>query len=144
MKTCTACLLSKPFSDFERDKTRKDGRHHACKACRAIYYRERDKNRPSEQKMGYHRNSRKEKQLFLRELKESSPCTDCQTYYPYYVMTFDHMGTAEKSFELSQFASYGMPRILQEIAKCELVCSNCHAIRSWKRANGIALDGSSV
>ena len=33
-------------------------------------------------------------------MKESAPCTDCNNYYPYYVMDFDHV-IGEKYFGIA-------------------------------------------
>ena len=69
---------------------------------------------------------------YIRSLK-AGPCTDCLERYPYYVMDFDHVG--EKSYEPNRLSQYGsMALVKRELAKCELVCSNCHRIRSHRRA----------
>jgi len=44
MKRCTTCGETKELAEFDRDKSRKDGRHYRCKACRA-HPRERAKDR---------------------------------------------------------------------------------------------------
>jgi len=71
---------------------------------------------------------------FIRESK-NKPCTDCHISYPYYVMDFDHLPQYEKSFEIGRSFVSGrsMEQIKKEIAKCELVCANCHRIRTHKR-----------
>lgn len=74
-------------------------------------------------------------QEFVRSVK-SQPCADCHAKYPHYVMQFDHVrGT--KQFMLSKVTSnfVALHRVLAEIAKCDVVCSNCHAARTWLRAN---------
>ena len=73
---------------------------------------------------------------FLREAK-SKPCTDCGLKWPYYVMQFDHISD-DKVFNLGDFAArgYSLASVQIEIAKCELVCANCHAIRTHKRGSG--------
>jgi hypothetical protein len=67
----------------------------------------------------------------------SNPCTDCEGSFPYYVMEFDHVPErGPKLFTLSSSQhSLGMnsPRIIAEIKKCDLVCANCHKVRTWKR-----------
>jgi hypothetical protein len=78
------------------------------------------------------------KKVELREYvrqKKDNPCYDCKKKYPYYVMQFDHV-RGEKFKELSKLISHGSKkRIDEEIAKCELVCANCHAVRTWERNN---------
>lgn len=70
----------------------------------------------------------------VRALKEESPCIDCKTFYPYYVMHFDHV-RGVKEIEISRAIGKGwsVPRIQTEIEKCDLVCCNCHSIRTWQR-----------
>jgi len=67
----------------------------------------------------------------IREAK-SKPCCDCQMLYPYYVMDFDHR--EGKEFNIGGSHSYmSVKAILKEIAKCDVVCSNCHRERSHQR-----------
>lgn len=60
------------------------------------------------------------------------PCKDCGVKYPYYVMHFDHVH-GEKKFNISHCNSIGLEMLREEIDKCEVVCANCHAERSWSR-----------
>jgi hypothetical protein len=86
-------------------------------------------------------NSRKEKQdnrrkgirIWYKNLKRN-PCVDCgQTYDPV-VMQFDHItGTKVRNISDMVGSGYGKDRILLEISKCDLVCANCHAIRTKSR-----------
>lgn len=47
-------------------------------------------------------------------------------------MQFDHLG--EKQFEISQAIwTKSLLLVVEEIAKCDLVCANCHAERTHKR-----------
>jgi hypothetical protein len=62
------------------------------------------------------------------------PCLDCGVRYPYYVMHFDHLG--DKQFNLAEWSRMGamsLKRLRREIAKCEVVCANCHAERTQQR-----------
>lgn len=70
----------------------------------------------------------------LRELKDG-PCADCGHKYPWYCMQFDHIND-DKEANVSMLVNQGyMTKLLAEVAKCELVCANCHAIRTYKRMN---------
>jgi hypothetical protein len=68
------------------------------------------------------------------------PCSDCKRVYPPYVMDFDHC-TGRKRFTISQFVREhgGDPNakvLLEvEIAKTQVVCSNCHRERTHRRAS---------
>jgi hypothetical protein len=70
--------------------------------------------------------------MFIREQKTNRPCVDCGKIYPHYVMQFDHIGT-NKVAAISDLNFRAQSVIEAEIAKCELVCANCHAERTWQR-----------
>lgn len=66
----------------------------------------------------------------IDKLKEA-PCTDCGETFPPCVMHFDHLDAKTKKFNISKKLHCSLRVILDEIAKCELVCANCHAIRTF-------------
>lgn len=71
------------------------------------------------------------------------PCTDCGVPYPYYVMEFDH-GDNEKLYGISRIVSHPTNKAIAdlpvEIAKCEVVCANCHRLRH----GGVTYQGGSA
>lgn len=77
----------------------------------------------------------RQKELLRKTLREAKakPCTDCNVEYPYYVMQFDHLSA--KEFTIGSYAGTtgSVKRLLAEIAKCEVVCANCHAERTHQR-----------
>jgi hypothetical protein len=84
--------------------------------------------------------SRDRRRQVIRDIKESSPCLDCNISYPYYVMHFDHIDPSTKIDKITSIiSSKSMQTALDEIEKCDLVCANCHSIRTWKRQHGIDL-----
>jgi len=72
---------------------------------------------------------------WVHDLKDTTPCTDCGIQYRYYVTDFDHIsekGTKTKA--VSQVINSGsIAKVRAEIAKCELVCANCHRTRTYRR-----------
>lgn len=69
---------------------------------------------------------------FIDDLK-SVPCQDCKNVFPPAAMDFDHRETSEKGFNVSA-GMYGNEKLLlDEIAKCDVVCSNCHRVRTMAR-----------
>jgi hypothetical protein len=80
-----------------------------------------------------HRAANKER---LWELLLRSTCIDCGMKNPI-VLEFDHLPHFEKKFDVSTAIS-GSTRswklIQSEIDKCEIVCANCHRIRTALRA----------
>ncbi|HKP06388.1 MAG TPA: hypothetical protein VJU58_03970, partial [Microbacterium sp.] len=79
---------------------------------------------------------RAENRLMLNDLK-NRPCADCGgTFHPA-CMEFDHRDPTTKVDTVSRIAmSRGTPAILKEIEKCDLVCANCHRMRSVARGLG--------
>lgn len=63
--------------------------------------------------------------------QKSQPCLDCGVQYPPYVMQFDHV-RGEKKFNIGDAVNRPLSRarIAEEIEKCEIVCANCHMIRT--------------
>jgi hypothetical protein len=49
-------------------------------------------------------------------------------------MQWDHLPGYEKVGDLGRLqARHSKAAVLAEIAKCELVCANCHAVRTFRR-----------
>lgn len=70
-----------------------------------------------------------------QEIKGTTPCSDCGLKYPHYVMDFDHV-RGKKRFNIASTSSIPSMRALEEeIAKCDVVCSNCHRHRTFMRAS---------
>lgn len=85
-------------------------------------------------KIRYNTTERKqEKREFLRKIKEASSCVDCNQFYPYYVMEFDHRDSSNKLYNLAHMVSNNssLKSMVEEITKCDLVCSNCHRERTY-------------
>lgn len=108
-----------------------------CKEHHREYVREhyRSNTQSYLDKAKKHRTSNGE---LIRQAK-SVPCFDCKQSYPYYVMDFDHK--ENKEFTLGLYRNMGKNQILTEIAKCDVVCSNCHRMRTAQRAGyGISME----
>lgn len=68
-------------------------------------------------------------------LKLERPCYDCGGTFPATAMDWDHRPGVEKSFSISRGIALlkPIPEIMDEIAKCDLVCACCHRIRTKSR-----------
>lgn len=129
MKKCYHCKELKPLDAYYQKKRSSDGLQGDCKLCvnKAV------------------RKKQIENTLKLREqitqLKRN-PCTDCGLSYPPICMDYDHKEGSKdgRGSEVSNFAKQGrIMRAMKEIASCELVCSNCHRIRTAKRKKWLHL-----
>lgn len=70
---------------------------------------------------------------YVRQAK-SGPCVDCGGRFHFAAMQFDHVrGT--KRFNIGDAIGSGrsIEQIRTELTKCELVCGNCHAVRTYER-----------
>ena len=122
MRICTECCLERPEDQF---RERRDGTiSRRCRQCLAAYHH------------SYHEGTRKKKigPSFVSGYKAQHPfCADCGLAHPPWRLDFDHLPGFEKSFNVSKAVTKPMARILEEIAKCELVCANCHRDRTRQR-----------
>lgn len=66
---------------------------------------------------------------------KDKPCVDCGIKYPSYVMDFDHIDATTKVTNICNLKRHRVAfvKIEAEIAKCEVVCANCHRERTNKR-----------
>jgi hypothetical protein len=71
--------------------------------------------------------------VVLNDLKRA-PCTDCGGRFPPICMHYDHRDWRTKQRPVATWTSAGALRqMLEEIERCDLVCANCHAIRTGAR-----------
>ncbi len=72
------------------------------------------------------------------ETIKSQPCTDCGGSFPICCMDFDHRIGTKKSYCVGTMVAhhYSMNLIEKEVAKCDLVCANCHRVRTRDRRKG--------
>lgn len=107
---CSRCGREFPEEARYSKKTKR------CKPCYNVFVRQR----------------REECLDWLREYKESNPCTDCGEHFHFAAMEFDHV-RGEKYTNIARMKMMSRSRILEEIEKCELVCANCHRVRTYNR-----------
>lgn len=77
---------------------------------------------------------RAEMRAAVRAAKDR-PCADCGGEYPSFVMDFDHVrgekvaSIAVLTYKLAATRA-GLARLVAEMAKCDVVCANCHRVRT--------------
>lgn len=105
--------------------------------------RDRDKQR-AYQRDHYQRNKaeiirkRDEWREILRDriiqYKLEKGCMDCGYKDHYAALEFDHVrGTKEYNISEMPSKGCGWEKIQREIDKCEIVCANCHRVRTFDR-----------
>ncbi len=137
MKRCGTCRKSKPLSDFNRKASRADGLQEVCRDCNRVssraYYA---KNRERHVRVIVERTAerRREAKAFLADDLRAHPCVDCGND-DLRVLDFDHRPGTGKRKEVMAMVKEGfsLPRLSEEIAKCDVRCRNCHAIVTLDR-----------
>lgn len=70
-------------------------------------------------------------QKYLYQILEERGCLRCGTH-DVRVLTFHHRNPAEKEYGLHKMGSFGWETLQKELAKCDVLCRNCHAIIHWE------------
>lgn len=119
MPTCIKCSLNKKQSLFFFHKTKKRYENR-CLACKRSYTLEKN------------RLIRARNVAFIRSIKENSPCKDCGQKWHFCQLDFDHIDVKTKKYEIWRVTTQSIASIQAEIAKCDIVCANCHRERTQK------------
>lgn len=135
MKICTNCNIEKEEIYFSIRSNYVDGLSYFCKECESIkrkasYFKDIEKSRNRTN------NKRRERVLWIRQLKENIPCKDCNKVYEPHCMDYDHLpekGVKYKNISTMILNNTPKSKILEEISKCELVCVLCHNTRTKNR-----------
>jgi hypothetical protein len=135
LRRCDRCRDLKPISEFAWRRRR--GRrqpYNNCRACRAQYLREhcaRHRDRYVAQAVRRKKKLTAERADYLIALFRERHCVDCDEDDPL-VLEFDHL--ADKKFNISAgLRNRNWHDVLDEIAKCDVVCANCHRRRTARR-----------
>lgn len=73
------------------------------------------------------------RQEYLASLKLERGCADCGYKAHPDALHFDHLPGYLKLFDIASAKTCSLDRIHEEIDKCEVVCANCHQIRTSTR-----------
>ena len=69
----------------------------------------------------------------LRDYKMKHGCVDCGYKAHFAAMEFDHRPGTEKLFNVNSKVAADAEKVWAEVAKCDVVCANCHQIRTHER-----------
>jgi hypothetical protein len=129
-KKCGRCGAVKDESEFKWIRT-KGRRDYLCKACRQAYQREhylKNRQRYIDRAAAHTQKALTERTAFILEYLAEHPCADCGETDPV-VLEFDHL--RDKKFLISHgIRERNWEMVLAEIAKCDVVCVNCHRRRT--------------
>lgn len=99
-----------------------------CKPCRSSYQKQYLKRNPEKHRALVDRRKREIRDWVVAE--KSVPCADCGGTFPPCVMDFDHRPGETKLFSLGDHRRRSMGQVRLEREKCDVVCANCHRIRT--------------
>lgn len=141
MKHCGRCGVTKPITEFGWRFKAKGVRQAWCKPCNQEYQRGHYKEHREEYIERSHDHHKRLSRL-VSDIKTSTPCTDCGRHFDPVVMDFDHLDPAVKVDSVSALIRMGVSveKVREEIAKCEVVCANCHRMRTKNRRQQRAVD----
>ena len=71
------------------------------------------------------------KKAKLDAIKVKNGCARCSNKDPR-VLTFHHLDPSKKSDTISNLMRRSWTKIEAEVAKCEVLCFNCHNIVEWE------------
>lgn len=120
MPVCTKCERKKPRRDFSPAKTTRSGLQSWCKRCK----REAGRDANRERMRGYVSPRRAANQEFVNEIKTARGCA-CGERDPI-ALDLHHRDPAIKEGRINRFIGGERGPLIREIAKCDVVCANCH------------------
>lgn len=162
---CSRCKGYKNATEFRKNKRAASGLFSWCRPCVADDARARRRDDPAYQAREEQRRLRARERSVAYWLRPESkarareydrsrrdwvgslkarPCADCGGRFPPCAMDFDHRPGETKAFNVASITTGTRDKILSEIAKCDLVCSNCHRIRTYNRRIAAALAAKAI
>lgn len=151
MKQCSRCKLVKEDAEFSKDPRMSCGLKSACKECHRIgdkakyqkakaagkikLYKEKNADKISSYNIQYQRiyrsSGKKQERKLLMCMYKGGKCTHCgfdATAKTIAAFDFHHINPSEKEYTPSDMVMMKWGRIVSELDKCTLLCSNCHRI----------------
>jgi hypothetical protein len=124
-KICYKCKQEKPVSDYHKCKPSKDGLQRKCKSCNIAYTLAFHKRTGRTKQNNLRANEYR--QLFTAIVETIKSEIGCQFCDEKDGCCLDCHHISDKEVEISELcAKKSKTKIIEELAKCIIVCSNCH------------------
>lgn len=125
-KVCTVCGKRKALSKFYRRASSSDGVRSACKECSKTQQHAYTRTHLG-QLVQSKKDRRARMRVWFQKLKSRAACKACGEDDPR-CLDFHHRDPTEKEFKLADAIRQGWSKkkIVEEIAKCDVLCANCH------------------
>lgn len=127
-KQCAKCKITKPIDEFHNNSLSKCGKTSYCKKCaidnaklsyKRLYQKNKDK---------IYKRARQRALIFtniVNDIKSIRSCIFCGENEPI-CLDFHHLDPTQKDYNISVLVQAKSRKIVDEIQKCVVVCSNCH------------------
>lgn len=127
-KICTICKEELPKTDefFAARYDRKEKAFQSnCRNCQKIYRKEHyEKNK--DKYIAKAKTHNKKVYDWFQEIRKEFKCSSCGESR-WWVLDFHHLNPKEKDNNIAHIIHYGSKnRVLREMEKCSILCSNCH------------------
>src|SRR5215510_1305818 len=143
-KWCRGCNASLDLNCFGLKYAERGVRQGLCRVCqRAVsrmYYLRDPAPYKARAKLGRKKARLRNRERVL-ELLRSSKCADCGLS-DFAVLEFDHLEPHEKRANVDRLVTHSWAAAAREIAKCDVVCANCHRNRTARHFGWGKLVGS--
>ncbi len=129
-KTCSKCGKEKNSLNFApRGAGELRGQ---CRMC--VGERHHNLGRENIERLRKQRLERSNKMAaWFESIKDNQFCKDCGVSHRHWRLDFDHLdGKIYKPSRLKN-SLHSRETVLAEISKCDLICANCHRLRTWNR-----------
>ena len=115
---CRICHITKPISEYHKDKRNRLGIVSLCKPCA-------NQKTKENQTPAYRRQYRLKQKQRLLDYKKALWCQHCGEA-DWRCLDFHHLDRSQKKFSIGAQECRSFKSILNEIAKCVVLCANCH------------------
>ena len=123
-KYCGGCKQDLSLDNFAKNSSRKDGVQTRCRACKkkhdADYYK-----RNKQYYLDYNKKQYKKRFQDVSDYKQQHGCKNCDENNPC-CLDFHHPDNNKDENVARLMTNGSNKRLWNEIAKCVVVCSNCH------------------
>ena len=125
-RICSKCQKEKDVDNFPFKNTSKGIRHSACGEC-WVEIRRLSYNKNKIATVNRNKRNKDKNKDWFDELKTTLKCAKCSENHPA-CLDFHHLDGADKDLNVSDMArsTYNQKAVEVEIAKCVVLCSNCH------------------
>lgn len=134
MKNCNYCGLYLPAEAFNWRNRLLGIRHKTCRNCqhnRQKQWYEKHKDEHKKNVLVRKVSARQEARQFVLDYLSTHPCIQCGESDPI-VLEFHHVGGKEREISFMITGGYPIAKIQSEIAKCQVLCANCHRRKTVK------------